>query len=84
MDTTKTFVGPPKVIFSHFGILDNPLLHLEHSFLDALASLDFKLSVGESVSNLPFFFFKYSVNQVIQVTQMIQDNQENQVRLMHL
>ena len=44
-------------------------------FLDALASLDFKLSVGESVSNLPFFFFKYLVNQVMQVTKLIQDNQ---------
>ena len=51
-------------------------------FLDALASLDFKLSVGESVSNLPFF--KYSVNQVVQVTQLIQDNHDNQVRLAHL
>ena len=51
-------------------------------FLGALASLDFKLSVGESVSNLPFF--KYSVNQVVQVTQLIQDNHDNQVRLAHL
>ena len=79
MDTTETFVGPPKVIFNHFVVLDILWLHLEDSFLDALASLDFNLSVGESVSNLPFF--KYSVNQVIQVTQLIQDNQNNQVRL---
>ena len=27
----------------------------ENDFLDALASLDFKLSVSESVSNSPFF-----------------------------
>ena len=32
-------------------------------FLDALASLDLKLSVSESVSDLPFF--KYSVFPVI-------------------
>ena len=31
-------------------------------FLDALASLDIKLSVSGSVSNLPFF--KYSVNTI--------------------
>ena len=36
-------------------------------FLDALSSLDFRLSVTESVSDLPFFFFKYSVNQGIHV-----------------
>ena len=45
-------------------------------FLDALASLDLKLSVTESVSDLPFF--KYSVNQVMKVIQLIQDNQDDQ------
>ena len=35
------------------------------SFLDALASLDFKLSVSQSVSDLPFF--KLSVIPVIPV-----------------
>ena len=39
-------------------------------FLDALASLDFKLSVTESVSDFPLS--KYSVNQEIQVTHVIQ------------
>ena len=72
-NTTDTSVGTPKVIFGHFAVEDNLWLHLEKSFLDAPASLDFKLSVAESVSNLPiFFFFKYLVNQVMQVTKLIQ------------
>ena len=57
-NTTETFVGTPKVIFGHFAVVDNLWLHLQKSFLEAPASLDFKLSVGESVSNLPFFFLQ--------------------------
>ena len=36
-------------------------------FLDSLASLDYKLSVGKWVSKL--YFFRFSVNTVIQVIQ---------------
>ena len=55
--------------YEHFILMDPTLPLTANIFvnclLDALPSLDFKLSVGESVSNLPFFFFKYSVNQVL-------------------
>ena len=45
-------------------------------FLDALASLDFKLSVSQQ-----FISFGFPVNQVKQVIQVIQDNQDIQDNL---
>ena len=39
-------MGGCSMLFSHFS--------LRYKFLDALASLEFKLSVSQSVSDLPF------------------------------
>ena len=56
-------------------------------FVDALACLDFKLSVSQQ-----FISFRFKVNQVkqviqeiqlIQVMQVMQDNQDNLERLAH-
>ena len=53
-------------------------VNLEVPFLDALASLDFKLSVSESVSQ-SLIFFGLPVNQVKQMMQVIRLIQVMQV-----
>ena len=85
---TRAIISMFSLFFHDFIVFHFSSHFLYLSFLDALASLDFKLSVSKSLK-----FFGFPVNQVIQViqvtyviqvTQMIQliqdtqDNQDNQ------